>query len=161
MARAGGGSNGSLWAAVLLGIAFLTSLVFAILFYTKIEVAEQKANNAIVQLDQFARASERTGNDLITDKLRNQSESVVGQLLSENSKLKQIITGVTESPIEGINQQLQSMNVTTLIPEVQRMRTEEQSTREEIESLTKKTQLAEKRASDAETAKNRVETEYR
>ena len=114
-----------------------------------------------MQLDQFARASERTGNDLITDKLRNQSESVVGQLLSENSKLKQIITGVTESPIEGINQQLQSMNVTTLIPEVQRMRTEEQSTREEIESLTKKTQLAEKRASDAETAKNRVETEYR
>lgn len=161
MARAGGGSNGSLWAAVLLGIAFLTSLVFAILFYTKIEVAEQTAQNAAVQLDRFVRPSERNGNDLITAKLQNTQQSVVGQMLAENSKLKQIITGQTESPIEGIEQQLESLGNSNLIAEIQRMRQEEQSSREEIESLRKTNASSEKRASDAETAKNRVETDYR
>lgn len=161
MARAGGGSNGSLWAAVLLGIAFLASLVFAILFYTKIEVAEQTAKNAAVQLDQFARPSERTGNDVIRQMMQNSGQSVVAQLMDENGKLKQIITGGTESPIESINQQLTNLDVKTLVPEIQRLRAEEQSAKELQDALNKKYESAAKRASDAETAKNRVETEYR
>ena len=160
MARSGGGSSGSIWAIVLLGIAFLTSLVFAILFYTKIEVAEQQAQSASVELDRYVRPSERSGNDVIRGMLQNQSKSVVGELMEVNSQLKGFI-GLAETPIEGIDGRMKSLEVKALIPEIERLRAEEQSAKELQNELNKKYETATRRASEAETAKNQVENEYR
>lgn len=162
MARGSGGSNGSLWAAVLLGIALMASLVCAILFYTKIEVAEQKAQNASAQLDQFARASERSGNDVIREMMQDSSKSVVGHLMDDNAKLKQAIIGSAESSTTAITAEMENLDIKgqSLVQEIRRLRAEEQSAKELQDELNKKYETASKRASEAETSKNRVESEY-
>lgn len=163
MASKGGGSNGAIVAAILLGLAFAISLIFAILFYTKIEVAQQTAQNATAELDRFARGSERSGNDIIRQMMQDNSKSVVGHFMDDNGKLKQIIIGSSESSTDAINAEMENMGIKgqSLVQEVRRLRAEEQSAKELQDELNKKYETATKRASEAETAKNRVETEYR
>jgi hypothetical protein len=160
MARSGGGSNGSIWAIVLLAIAFVASLTCAIIFYTKIEVADQQAQSAAAELDRYVRSSERSGNDVIRGMLQNQAKSVVGELMDVNTQLKGFI-GLAETPIEGIDNRMKALEVKALIPEIERLRAEEQSAKELQNELNKKYETATKRASAAETAKNQVENEYR
>ncbi|MBL4702195.1 MAG: hypothetical protein JKX85_13155 [Phycisphaeraceae bacterium] len=162
MARAGGSSNGSLVAAVLLGIAFLTSMVFAILFYTRIEVAEQSAANNVATLDRFARSSERSGNDVIREIMQDASKSVVGHLIDDNAKLKLVILGSSEISTAAVTSEMDNLGIKgqSLVQEIRRLRTEEQSAKELQDDLNKKYEIASKRASEAETAKNRVESEY-
>ncbi|MBB6428351.1 hypothetical protein [Algisphaera agarilytica] len=50
-ARSGGGSTGSIWGLVLFGAGFFISMILAIVFYTKVEAAEQAAEAAQSELN--------------------------------------------------------------------------------------------------------------
>ncbi len=164
MARTGSGSTGTLWASVILGIAFVVCLVLSIVFYTRIEAAEQIAGKSMAQLERFANANERSGNDVIREMSQDPAKSVVGHLLADNAQLKQIIIGSSETNVAAILQDMEGINIRdgqTLMREIRRLRAEEDSAKELEGELTKKYEAANRRASEAETAKNRVESDYR
>ncbi len=57
-ARSGGGTPGSIWGLVIFGAGFFICLILAILFYTRVETAEQEAQEARAELNQVISSSD-------------------------------------------------------------------------------------------------------
>lgn len=58
-ARSGGGGNGAIIGLVVFGAGFLVCLILAILFYTRVETAEQDAENARSELAEVINGADR------------------------------------------------------------------------------------------------------
>lgn len=94
-ARSGGGGNGSIWGLVLFGAGFFICLILAIVFYTKIEAAEQAAETAenaraqaISSVDEENTALTR----LTADKAA--SETLVGALIRNTGALEDQVSAL-------------------------------------------------------------------
>lgn len=102
-ARSGGGGNGSIWGLVLFGAGFFICLILAIVFYTKVEAAEQSAEaaqNALAQAISSADQENTALDRLTADKPA--SETVVGALIRN--------TGTLEAEISRLQNQLNTAN---------------------------------------------------
>lgn len=100
-ARSGGGGNGSIWGLVVFGAGFFICLVLAILFYTKVESAEQAAEEAQADLAKVANSSDLSSPDY-ADRTAEGSGSGVSKLMahigdqrSEINSLQNQVTDLT------------------------------------------------------------------
>jgi len=98
MAR--GRSTGLGWAiaSVFMGILFVFSLLFAIIFYTQVSEAEQAAERATSELRTYVRGNEKAE----VQELDLEGNSVYGHMKSQLANLKEIAVGVSNTSVEEI-----------------------------------------------------------
>ncbi len=110
-ARAGG-VTGYAVGLVIFVILFVISLVTAILFYTQINAAEQKAVAAKAELDRMIKPAEANRPDIEQMKAKiPANESVIGSLYEQNQKLKTLTTGDAAAAMESVTQTLAAPEV--------------------------------------------------
>lgn len=115
MARArssGGGGAATAWLIVFLGIGFVVSLVLAIVFYTQVTGADERAQQATRDLQVYADREVQNApavSDLVAQV--NQQGSVVRQLLTQNEQLKGFIGDAQRSAEELIQHVRTDLNV--------------------------------------------------
>lgn len=162
MARARSGSPALLWSVVILGFGFVICLVLAILFHTQISKIQVNEQRAVAELDKFANAGERRQQAIM--QMVSGEQSVVGQLLADTSRLKQIIIGSAQASIDAIQGEMRTLGLDegqTLVREIRRLRAEEQAAKELAQQFEDKANNASKRAASAEASKGQVEADYR
>lgn len=86
-ARSGGSSNGSIWGLVLFGAGFFISMILAIVFYTKVEAAQQDAASAESALNAVMNSTD-SNNPALTALTAEGSGTTVGKLLSNIETLR-------------------------------------------------------------------------
>lgn len=117
-ARSGGGTSGSIWGLVLFGAGFFISMILAIVFYTKVEAAEQAAASAQSELAAVINSTD-SNNPALATLTADGSGTTVGQLLtnietlrSEVSVLQRDVSTLTND-LASANSQLQSQQAAT------------------------------------------------
>ncbi|MEO1236773.1 MAG: hypothetical protein AAFX76_08305 [Planctomycetota bacterium] len=92
-ARTGGGAAGSIWGLVVFGAGFLVCLILAIVFYTRVETAEQAAAAAQAELNTALTSADRN-NPAYQTLTAEGSGSAVGKLLAEVDRLRSEVSGL-------------------------------------------------------------------
>jgi len=95
-ARSGGGGNGSIWGLVIFGAGFLVCLILAILFYTKVETAEQgqaSAEAALAKVQTSADTNNETYTEVTSDP-EIEGRTAVGKLLTHGQSLRSEVSGL-------------------------------------------------------------------
>jgi hypothetical protein len=80
-ARSGGGGSGSIWGLVVFGAGFFICLILAILFYTRVEGAQQEAAEAEAELARVVNSADENSN-LYADATADGSGTMVNRLLA-------------------------------------------------------------------------------
>jgi len=134
MARARSTGLGWAIASVIMGILFVFSLLFAIIFYTKISTAELEAQQAQSELQRYARGSERNQ----VQQLETGGDSVFGYYTKINDQLKRMIVGGSGASVEEVEQAVNELNVQAgegLVRAVKQAEAEKRSDEKLIEDL--------------------------
>ena len=106
MARArGGGGAGYAWALVVLGLLFLVSLIFAIVFYNQNEALKNAAESAETEKAKYVKANEESlpaVKELVGGATpEERSKSVVRKLLDQREQLTKLISP-EEKPVPSV-----------------------------------------------------------
>lgn len=148
--RSQGGAPVYIVSLVLFGILFVFSFIFAVIFKTQIGDAQAQALDATSALRQYIKPDERRRPEVLQLKAKQAAKgiSIVGQLLAENIRLKQLINNAPRSTVDVIKQEMIDANVKagqTLVGEVRRLGLERAGDQElinqykkEIEGFTKR-----------------------
>jgi len=134
-----GGASGWVIATILLGFAFIISLILTIIFATQIGGARQNQELAQLTLSRIVTPRERNGEEfkLLTARAREQERQTVFGLLNEESKtLKNYVAG-TDVEVPSIKLQSTALEVdldggATLLGEIERLRQNLDDTRQTL-----------------------------
>jgi len=105
-ARSGGGTSGSIWGLVLFGAGFFISMILAIVFYTRIEAAEQNANAAESELAAVISSAD-SNNPALATLTAEGTGTTVGKLLTNIDTLRSEIS-VLQRDVGSLTNQLAS-----------------------------------------------------
>ena len=161
--RGGGSGSGSTIALVVVGFMFFFSLLAAIIFKLQVDDARNRAEEAKIKLKQMVRPEEE--NRIATLKQQASKQSVVGQLLQENSDLKQYINASPAANSDSIRNEMESIDVVvkdgnTLIGEVRRLRAELASSSNLIRDLEVQLEDARRGLPEAEKRIATLDSDY-
>jgi len=140
--RTQGSATAYIVSLVLFGILFVFSLILAVIFKTQVSGAQLQALDATTALRRYVKPDERNRPEILELKARQASKevskrvSIVGQLLAENIRLKQLISNSPKSTVQVIKQDMVDAKVSsgqTLIGEVRRLYVERIGDQELIE----------------------------
>ncbi len=159
--RSGGGGAAYAWSLVFFGAGFLICLLLAIIFFTQVNGANERAAEAEGELARFATPAQRTGPSVLP-LLENRGQTVVGQLLDENGTLKAVIVGDRQVSADALNQSINNLGVTgTLVNEVNTLRAELQAAQQSVTQAQQARDAATANAQAAEAASNQMLTTFR
>ncbi len=105
-ARSGGGTSGSIWGLVLFGAGFFISMILAIVFYTKVEAAEQSAAAAQAELGNVISSTD-SNNPALATLTAEGAGTTVGKLLTNIDTLRSEIS-VLQRDVGTLTNQLAS-----------------------------------------------------
>jgi predicted nucleic acid-binding Zn-ribbon protein len=110
-------------------ILFVFSFTLAVIFKTQVKSAQIQARDASEELTQMIKPNERNRPEVLELKVKHTSTgaSIVGQLLAENSRLKQVINASPRSTLDAIKAEMAAAGVElgqTLLAEIRKLRSE-------------------------------------
>jgi len=155
MAR--GRSTGLGWAiaSVIMGILFVFSLLFAIIFYTKISAANEQAEQAQSQLRQYVRGNEQAA----AGQLETGGDSVFGHLTGVNDDLKRMIVGVSDVTMDEVRTSVNQLGIDSsegLVKAVRQSAAEKRSDQQLISQLESARDKAQNELKAAQQEKTQV-----
>lgn len=146
-------------------ILFLFSFVLAIIFKTQVQGAQIQAQDAKKALTQVIKSNEMNRPEILEMKVKHTSTgiSIVGQLLAENTRLKQFINASPRSTLDGIKKDMAEAGVElgeTLVAEIRRLKAEKDAGDRLVEQAQADSQTHAKRLADSESQKITQASEY-
>ncbi len=137
-------------------ILFVFSVTLAIVFKTQIKNAQIQAREANEHLAQVIVPNERNRPEVLEMKVKHSTsgKSIVGQLLSENTRLKQLINASPRSSLDAITSEMSSIGVDagqTLISALRNLRAEKEYAQQLVERYRKDIDDQARRVKDIES----------
>lgn len=168
MAKSRPGPGLFLGAIIFFSFAFVVSLILAILFYTRIEAAEHSAAEAAQQLDEYASPSERSSVEVTNIASAETtsdggSDTIVGKLLEQNARLKQMIVGNRAAEMAQVLSQVSQANVSegNLLQTIRTLQANRESDQQFIKQLEENVADAREERQKAVAAQQQLDASYK
>lgn len=168
MARSRPGPGLFLGAIIFFSFAFVVSLILAILFYTRIEAAENSAAKASEQLNAYATPAEQSSpevQNVISAEVLSEgaSTTIVGKLIDRNGRLKQIITGNRNADMGQVLSQVSQANVSegNLVQTIRNLQANRETDQQYIQQLTKNVEEQRTKREEAVAAQQQLDNDYK
>ena len=154
-----GGGAASAWALVIFGFGFGLCLVLAIVMYTRLDGAQQRARQAESTLQQYV-TDEQANAPGVVD-LREGDGTVVGQLRDANEQLRGIITSDRNLAADQLAQQIDDDEIgTPLLNEIEQLQAELNARDQRIAQLQSDLQEARQRADSLDEQMAQVSSSF-
>jgi len=153
------GSSALLALTTFLGLFFVGALILAIVFYVQIAGYQQEAEEATGDLREVASSSDLS--QPAVQALRQNSDTVVSQLLDQNEQLKSMINADPQITVEALESIVDGLDVSgSLVGAVRSLRAEVGEQQDLREQAVAARDAANERAQAAEAARERIREEF-